>query len=620
MMLKPDIFILIITAYVTGTTFFQANIVAAEEELPTPTTRKGVLTPHGYEELQSPSPDPTDTIKDANDEIIEKMMADHILREKDLIKDYVFTQVTYQNILGDLVDEAEMKTDEYNDDILPRISHIKSRLAVLRSRRERLASRTELEVNAVIRSRNIHELEKIARVLKQIQHLRDSVQEEAETMLSSFPPATTDVNNKSNVQNDKSERKKKNREKTMMMLQKKLSMEELTKDFKARIMPAYELTERILETYALDAISNDTVMDNLMPPLPDIVLTPLLPPLLNYGKQPQSRVKPDQCITTNETISIVTEKLNEYRADGIGLYDHAAAAGRVVYADGLTSDPYYASSDTTNHEDSSSIVNKLSDLFVNGVWHTAKQTPAKLKEQYTSATKRPMAEEVLSPSLYPGSCYPIPNNDESQITIALPYPIHLNAVTIDHLSPSLSSSSTTSSIFSSSSAPQTFSVLGYPPCNEEDTKNSNGCSLGFNRNTNEIMLSGEYKKPDYSKGIWSVQTFHLENSRISSGGGSSKSKKEEKTVDVSSCGGPPPEISSEENGGSFAALGEAMSCGMPPPELDDEDEQDEKEEQEIKIGPKIQAVTIKLGATTESSSNNQGYICLYRIRLHGDLI
>ena len=46
------------------------------------------------------------------------------------------------------------------------------------------------------------------------------------------------------------------------MLQEKLSMKELTKDFKARIMSAYKLTEYILKSYVLNAIFNDTIMDH----------------------------------------------------------------------------------------------------------------------------------------------------------------------------------------------------------------------------------------------------------------------------------------------------------------------------------------------------------------------
>ena len=57
-------------------------------------------------------------------------------------------------------------------------------MAVSWSRHKRLASQTNLEVNDVIWSRNIDKLEKIARELKQIQNLRDSVHEEAEMMLS----------------------------------------------------------------------------------------------------------------------------------------------------------------------------------------------------------------------------------------------------------------------------------------------------------------------------------------------------------------------------------------------------------------------------------------------------
>ena len=44
------------------------------------------------------------------------------------------------------------------------------------------------------------------------------------------------------------------------MLQEK-TMEELTKYFKARIMPLYKLRECILKIYVLNAIFYDTIMD-----------------------------------------------------------------------------------------------------------------------------------------------------------------------------------------------------------------------------------------------------------------------------------------------------------------------------------------------------------------------
>ena len=67
-------------------------------------------------------------------------------------------------------------------------------------------------------------------------------------------------------------------------------------------------------------------------------------------------------------------------------------------------------------------------------------------------------EAILKPSLYPGSCWPMAGQS-GQVTLRLPYPVKIKAITVDH-APSLLFEDQTKR----QSAPKHVRVFGFPPC------------------------------------------------------------------------------------------------------------------------------------------------------------
>ena len=67
-------------------------------------------------------------------------------------------------------------------------------------------------------------------------------------------------------------------------------------------------------------------------------------------------------------------------------------------------------------------------------------------------------EAILTAPTHPGSCWPMKGSN-GQVTIRLPYPVNVKAVTIDHASSLLLGERM-------GSAPKAIRVIAYPPCSD----------------------------------------------------------------------------------------------------------------------------------------------------------
>ena len=94
--------------------------------------------------------------------------------------------------------------------------------------------------------------------------------------------------------------------------------------------------------------------------------------------------------------------------------------------------------------------------------------PSTLQGWRTSTTAPASPEQIFFADTNPGSCWPMAGR-HGHVTIRLPYPVDVDAITIDHVSSLLIPPGG-----SRDSAPKKIRVMGYPPCEENEC---NG--LGF---------------------------------------------------------------------------------------------------------------------------------------------
>jgi Sad1 / UNC-like C-terminal len=132
-----------------------------------------------------------------------------------------------------------------------------------------------------------------------------------------------------------------------------------------------------------------------------------------------------------------------------------------------------------------------------------------------SATVPP--EAILDGSIIPGSCWPM-SGSKGHVTIRLPYPVTVSAVTLDHASPHLLSES-----MEFTSAPRKIRVIGYPPCSD------NCRGMGFDLSKGSTLAT-----IDYDKDGRHIQTFE-----ISGGDGSPEGECAESKEIPGSCSAPP---------------------------------------------------------------------------------
>ena len=98
-------------------------------------------------------------------------------------------------------------------------------------------------------------------------------------------------------------------------------------------------------------------------------------------------------------------------------------------------------------------------------------------------------EAILTTPTFPGSCWAMAGR-KGQVTIRLPYPVNVKAVTIDHTSPLLVGGDMIS-------APRSARFIAYPPCSDCD-------GMGF-----DVIKAWELTAVDFDVEGKSPQTFEI---------------------------------------------------------------------------------------------------------------
>lgn len=210
-------------------------------------------------------------------------------------------------------------------------------------------------------------------------------------------------------------------------------------------------------------------------------------------------------------------------------------------------------------------------------------------------------------------------------TVRLPYPIHIDAVSIEHRAFPLPQSVLKDGVRGGESAPRWVKVVGFPPCGDDNDKieaEEEGCDkLGFDISRPIDLGSFEYhpatvsgREDDYGGGDGdetsdsvsrrrSIQTFTVKGGMVKESGS------EEEGGDDISTDEPELEVEDYEI--------PAGSCA-PPKEPDDVpscggDMSTSSDQSERQI---VSAVSFII----EENWGNNEYTCLYRVRVHGDAI
>lgn len=186
-------------------------------------------------------------------------------------------------------------------------------------------------------------------------------------------------------------------------------------------------------------------IQNLLEPLNDTVK-------LDDGKH---------CVTPAETATHIHQALTKYALDGIGLFDHARA-GSIVHA--MTS-PTFSPPKTVTLEDvwwRRYIPDDWERLLPRGWENWNAALPSYLT--HTVSKLKPLVappETILDPTTVPGSCWPM-DGKSGHVTIRLPYPVKVDAVSIDHASSLL--------LADRWSAPMNIRIFGFPVCSSDACK------------------------------------------------------------------------------------------------------------------------------------------------------
>jgi SUN domain-containing protein 1/2 len=211
---------------------------------------------------------------------------------------------------------------------------------------------------------------------------------------------------------------------------------------------------------------------------------------------------------------------------------------------------------------------------------------------YGRATTAP-PEAILKPSLYPGSCWPMAG-DKGQVTLRLPYPVKVKAVTLDH-APSLLFEDPTKR----ESAPKQVRVFGFPPCwtkkgtkdvkksdyldedDEDDSDYYRGiCDDGLDFDVTKPVVLHDF---EYDLEGPTIQTFHIPLPEDDEGEDEASCSETAATCGGSLDGGP--------NDILFSApdRSDSIMDGMS---------------------------AIRMQVT--DNWGNKDYTCIYRFRIHGD--
>jgi hypothetical protein len=287
----------------------------------------------------------------------------------------------------------------------------------------------------------------------------------------------------------------------------------------------------------------------------------------------------DACLKPNEASTVIWKSLVAHSRDGTGLFDHAQGGSIVHQYTSITYTPPAQTYNTVNYnthevwwarfvpQDWEKVLPEgwnrrgLSGSN-NGSWAgLLKHTLG-----WNRGTGVAPPETVLHPNILPGSCWPMQGTSGS-ITIRLPHPVHISAVTIEHAPRALLDQLDGSSF---TSAPKNIKVFGLPACPEPECD-----GLGFDKMKSVLIAQFQFVLE-----AGGVQTFSVTESE----------SKGDRHVE-GSC------------------EPQATTCTAP-----------ELAAKNMEVKPTIAPYSPFAGVTFEIQDNygNEAFTCLYRLRVHGE--
>lgn len=326
--------------------------------------------------------------------------------------------------------------------------------------------------------------------------------------------------------------------------------------------------------------------------------------------------------TLADAVQIVQEELVKFSNDKVGMVDHLAHA-KVVYH--LTSSNYAPASHTYSALEDSWWYQYLPDDWERGLdsmytdewrkWNVAIPDFVYHTFGMTGRAKTAPPEAILQPSIQPGSCWPM-EGQSGHVTLRMPYPVKVKAITIDHASKLLLNGEN-----QRNSAPKDIRVFGYPPCMVRKTAGGTGAATVDSVKSSDYL--DEYGDDDndddgeFVRGVCkdgldfdiaspivlhdfefdldgpSIQTFHLDAL-------DEDDEEEEEKKEEGSC--------SEDTGMCSSGLdGPSGGGGMYSSAI-------------RSTGPSTDEAVSVIRLQITDNWGNKDYTCVYRFRVHGDAI
>jgi len=280
----------------------------------------------------------------------------------------------------------------------------------------------------------------------------------------------------------------------------------------------------------------------------------------------------ENCLSTTSIVQKVQQALQNYADDGIGKVDHAQGAN-IVHS--MTSETY--SPDNSNI---SSLGSVWWSKFIPQDWE--RLLPSDWEKwnvgipSYVYHSLGVLSGDLAPPEAMihkktlPGSCWPM-EGQIGKVTLKLSYPVVIESVSIDHISPDIIPEG------KSDSAPKHIKIVGYPPCDDS----SDCAAIGFDINDPIDIAEIHYNVEGPS-----VQTFDSHYTKAIASLPS--------PATAAATFGDDGDDNDEENDlGSCSQ--ETASCSGPPRKI-------------------VVAVAVKI----LENWGNPDFTCLYRLRLHGD--
>ena len=303
------------------------------------------------------------------------------------------------------------------------------------------------------------------------------------------------------------------------------------------------------------------------------------------------------CALPSQAAQIIQMALAEYKQDK--LYDHASNGAWIVHE--MTSESFQPKdivmSGKETDKKSSWWMQHIPDDWIDAITYFNENyvdvpdqggdtffnllSDFASRWSFSKATVNP-PETVLHPLVLPGSCWPLRGRN-GFLTIALPYSISLSAISIDHVNQVLLLNGDISS------APKKINVIGYPPCTDKNCK-----GLTFDVKDPFQVLEFEF---DVHSGAYSrtISVEYVENTTNNKGGNN---------INVGGDGG---------------------SCTATDPNNDDDDDHATAitscnagliPSSTIERNDHVAALRFEF----LENHGNEDYTCIYRIRVHGQVV